>query len=41
MQSLTGGRSPTVGDGTGLLWTLVPGDPERIRAIAERFRAAL
>lgn len=29
------------GDGKGFDWTLVPGDPERIRAVAERIRAAL
>lgn len=28
-------------DGKGFDWTLVPGDPERIRAAAERIRAAL
>ncbi len=28
-------------DGMGFDWTLVPGDPERIRAAAERIRAAL
>jgi histidine triad (HIT) family protein len=28
-------------DGRGLDWTLVPGDPERIRAAAERIRTAL
>ncbi len=30
-----------LGDGKGFDWTLVPGDPERIRAAAERIRAAL
>ncbi len=30
-----------VQDGKGFDWTLVPGDPERIRATAERIRAAL
>ena len=29
------------GDGKGFDWTLVPGDSERIRAAAERIRAAL
>ena len=29
------------GDGKGFDWSLVPGDPERIRAAAERIRAAL
>ena len=28
-------------DGKGFDWSLVPGDPERIRAAAERIRAAL
>ncbi len=30
-----------LGDGKGFDWTLVPGDPERIRQAAERIRAAL
>jgi diadenosine tetraphosphate (Ap4A) HIT family hydrolase len=30
-----------LGDGKGFDWTLVPGDPERIRAAAQRIRAAL
>lgn len=30
-----------LGDGKGFDWTLVPGDPERMRAAAERIRAAL
>ncbi|MBI4736803.1 MAG: hypothetical protein HY766_12240 [candidate division NC10 bacterium] len=30
-----------VQDGKGFDWTLVPGDPERIRATAGRIRAAL
>jgi histidine triad (HIT) family protein len=30
-----------LGDGKGFDWTLVPGDPARIRAAAERIRAAL
>jgi histidine triad (HIT) family protein len=29
------------GDGKGFDWTLVPGDSERIRAAAERIRAAM
>jgi histidine triad (HIT) family protein len=30
-----------LGDGKGFDWTLIPGDPARIRAAAERIRAAL
>ena len=30
-----------LGDGKGFDWTLVPGDPERMRAAAARIRAAL
>lgn len=30
-----------LGDGKGFDWTLVPGDPARIRTAAERIRAAL